>query len=382
MTSHESALLFSYGITNAGKTHSVLGDINSSNQSNWGIIPRAISEVYSRIAFQSNNNNNNNNNSRNGQVSSSLPTFQLYVSFFEIYNEQVYDLIPSKSSLSKHLFGVQPSLKVRECRGQTLVRGLAKHKVTSIEQGIELIKQAHNKRHTSSNNLNSDSSRSHFVCQMEIASSNTGVAGAKIIPAKRFASTMDDDASSVASMSGYSTDEEVSRRTNQIIGNLWIVDLAGSERSKRTKVTTSMRQKESTQINKSLMTLMRCLNAIKDNGKNGSSSSNNNVVPFRESKLTHIFMSHLTSRSASRTGILVNVNPAIDDFDETQHVLAYARKAKLIEMDPDEYCRKRKQYFGEEYDLNGRKKVKPINKNQSPEEKAAKKPDNISFTNG
>jgi regulator of replication initiation timing len=168
---------------------------------------------------------------------------------------------------------------------------------------------------------------------------------------------MDDDNVSVASMSGYSTDEEASVRSTQTMSTMWIVDLAGSERSKRTEVG-SMRQRESTQINKSLMTLMRCLNAIKD-------SHSSNIVPFRESKLTHIFMSHLTSRSAARTAIMVNVNPAIEDFDETQHVLAYARKAKLIEIKLDEHCHKRKQHFGEEYNLNGRKKAKPVTKNHS-----------------
>ena len=52
---------------------------------------------------------------------------------------------------------------------------------------------------------------------------------------------------------------------------------------------------------------------------------------------------------------MVNVNPAAADFDETQHVLAYATKAKLIEIDPEEFSRKRKQQFGEDYDINGRK---------------------------
>jgi hypothetical protein len=346
---NESALLFSYGITNAGKTHTILGDLNSDNQSNWGIIPRAISEVFDHIRLQATN------APAIGYPSSPCQSkLQLYVSYFEIYNEQVYDLIPSQKTVSKYPFGNPPPLKVRECRGETLVRGLAKQKVDDTEHGIELTKLAHNKRHTSSNNINSDSSRSHFVCQMQIVQTfNSTVAVAPID---------DDEESTVTSVSGYTTDEEAPVQSRQNTSTIWIVDLAGSERSKRTQVG-SMRQKESTQINKSLMTLMRCLNTIKENSRHGGSSS---IVPFRESKLTHIFMSHLTSSSAARTAIMVNVNPGKDDFDETQHVLAYATKAKLIEMDPEEYNRKRKQYSGEEYDLNGRKKVKPAPQKTSP----------------
>lgn len=340
-STNESALLFSYGITNAGKTHTVLGDLNSKNQSDWGIIPRALNDVFDHTRLQANT------KSSSGPQSSHLQSqLQLYVSYFEIYNEQVYDLIPSKSTMSKYPLGHAPPLKVREFHGETMVRGLAKHKVHDTAHGIELTKLAQTKRRTSSNNINSDSSRSHFVCQMQIVQTTSA---SDILD-----SNDDDDASTAMSMSEYSTDEEATMAHRQKRSTVWIVDLAGSERSKRTQVG-SMRQKESTQINKSLMTLMRCLNAVKDSSHHGSS-----IIPFRESKLTHIFMSHLTSRSAARTAIMVNVSPAIDDFDETQHVLAYATKAKLIQIDADEYSRKRKKYFGEEYDMNGRKKVKPV----------------------
>ncbi|KAG7352280.1 kinesin motor domain containing protein [Nitzschia inconspicua] len=344
-----SALLFSYGITNAGKTYTVLGDLSSRNQSNWGIIPRAISEVFDHQQ------QNSIAASSSARISSHQTSqLELYVSFFEIYNEQVYDLIPSEKTVSKYPLGDVHPLKVRECRGEILVSGLARHKVESTSQGIELTKIAHNKRHTSSNNINSGSSRSHFVCQMELVQASL-VSGAATVQD-------DEDASMITS-----TDDGVCLKSKERTSTIWIVDLAGSERSKRTQVG-SLRQKESTQINKSLMTLMRCLNAIKDNGRYGLS-----IVPFRESKLTHIFMSHLTSESASRTAIVVNVNPAIDDFDETQHVLAFATKARLIEMDPEEYNRKRKQYFGEEYDANGRKKVKPTTSISYPTKRCAGK---------
>ena len=328
-TAGESALLFSYGITNAGKTHTILGNMKSSNDANWGVIPRAICDIFDRMK----------------QLPKDGGSFDLYLSYFEIYNEQIYDLIPQNPMKQKMM--LPPALKIREHQGQTIVRGLAKHKVRDINHGIELTSIANNKRYTSSNNLNAGSSRSHCVCQMQIIPRSNHVAAAT--------SKKSEDDSSVISLSGYSTDEEASLFSRQKTSTLWIVDLAGSERSKRTGLG-STQQKEASQINKSLMTLTRCLSVMRESGKNNSSQ----IVPFRESKLTHVFMSHLTGSSASRTAMIVNVNPTVSDFDETQHVLAYASQAKKIEIRAEELSRKRKQYFGNEYGMDGRKKFKPV----------------------
>lgn len=301
----------------------ILGNTKSNDSAKWGVIPRAISDIFNRMNVRSNTTPSNGG-------------FELYISCFEVYNEQIFDLLPTKAKASTKRIGPPPTLKVRESRGQILVRGLTKHKVKNINHGIDLTKMANNKRHTSSNNLNAGSSRSHFICQMQI------------LPL----STQSEDIS-VDSLSGYSTDEEASITKSKNISTLWIVDLAGSERSKRTGMGSS-RQKEASLINKSLLTLMRCLTVMRESGRQNSAS----IIPFRESKLTHLFMGHLTSSSASRTSMIVNVNPAIADFDETQHVLAYASKAKTIQVKPEELYKKRKQYFGDEYDMNGRKKTK------------------------
>jgi hypothetical protein len=358
---HKSALLFSYGITNAGKTHTVLGDMKSTNQANWGIIPRAISDIFqqNRIHSMSDDSAIASSNSSNTNCKQKPPC-NLYISFFEIYNENIFDLMSSNTVSSSKNVNISPeALKVRECRGQIFVRGLTKHKISNIAQGIELTKQAHKKRHTSSNNLNSDSSRSHFVCQIQIVplTQQAGSLSDREFTAK---ARVDKKFPSEDSISGYSTDEEATVRSRLRASTLWIVDLAGSERSKRTRVG-STRQKESTKINNSLMTLMRCLNAMKKDGKKVSK----NVIPFRESKLTHIFMGHLTSESAARTAMMVNVNPSVEDFDETQHVLSYSRKAKLIEINMKEYGMKRKEIFGEVYDHNGRKKPR-LGENKHP----------------
>ena len=176
----------------------------------------------------------------------------------------------------------------------------------SASQGIKLANIAKAKRHTSSNNINNDSSRSHCVCQLELT----------VIPKR-------------ASMT---TNEKKMRSTN-----LWIVDLAGIERSKRTgSVYRSARQKEAAIINASLMNLMRCLQQMSDN----QLSEANGVIPFRESKLTHLFMNHLVGTSASQTSMIVNINPAAADYDETQHVLSYATVARTVKISTQDYLKK------------------------------------------
>lgn len=273
----ESALLFCYGVTNAGKSYTVMGNVE--DQSNWGVIPRALQDIFARLEGTN--------------------ALELYMSYIEVYNENVYDLLPKDTKPS---YKPRATLKIREQQdGEIFVAGLTKHKVNDTQHGLQLAQEAKKKRHTSSNNINADSSRSHCICQLELSN------GVK----------------------------------------MWIVDLAGSERTKRTGVG-AVRQKEAVLINTSLMKLMRCLTAMQNHQK---------VLPFRESKLTHLFMSHLTSGDSSRTSMIVNVNPASTDFDETQHVLGYAVAAKSIQINKDEYGKKRKAMGLDVYDMNGRKKV-------------------------
>ena len=154
--SQKSALLFSYGITNAGKTHTMLGTTTTaSDTTNWGVIPRAISDILNRIKLAK---------IEQGEVS------DLFVSCFEVYNEQIFDLLPRK--MPDSTVRPPPVLKVREAHGQILVRGLAKHKISTVTEGLELTRTANGRRHTSSNNLNTGSSRSHFICQLQVIPSN------------------------------------------------------------------------------------------------------------------------------------------------------------------------------------------------------------------
>lgn len=355
----QSALLFTYGITNSGKTFTVMGRENGKDVTRLhkyhGVIPRAIDHLLRNI--------DNLNNSVKNDVK-----YSLNMSFLEIYNEEIYDLSPKNISAinSKYArcvgsFDLDNKLQLRDLRnGNIHVKGLSKHRVTTLAQGLQLIIDAKKKRHTSSNNINTDSSRSHFVCQLELLASQS-------------LGKSEDHASVCSEVSGYTTNDDdsvVSMSVKPRSVRFWVVDLAGSERSKRTGTfSRSARQKEASLINSSLMNLMTCLRTLKNNQ---SSNSIRSKVPFRDSKLTHMFMGHLTGSAASRTSMIVNVNPSVADFDETQHVLCYAVDAKSVRIDKGEYNKKRHEIQEKALHTHGQD-GRPVKKrSKSPPRKIAK----------
>lgn len=180
--------------------------IDLSPHKDWGIIPRSLHHMLSRI-------NNLNKSPSTG------PKLQLYMSYLEIYNEQIYDLLPDKTKQApRRPCDGPPTLKLRESRrGRIFVRGLARHPISNVQQGLELAQEAKNNRHTASNNINANSSRSHSICQFEIAHCHAPAGKSKAGEDTGSEYETDDD-SSMSSAGSKKT------RSSTII---WIVDLAG-----------------------------------------------------------------------------------------------------------------------------------------------------------
>ena len=253
---------------------------------------------------------------------------------------------------------------MQDNKGRIGVKNLSQHAVGSMDEGLKLAEFAKSRRQVSGTTLNGVSSRSHSVCQLELCRPGTVV--------------------------------------NTVF---WIVDLAGSERSKRTG-TKSTQQKEASGINTSLMKLWRCLKQIRSNQQSKSKPQQVSAlslchhshtralgpgrsarlahtaspllthvygpllthvyapqVPFRESKLTHLFMNHLAGRDAGRTVMIVNVNPQPDDYDETQHVLNSAAIAQSVKITNDEFVKKAGGEKAATHDANGRN-LKSIKENE------------------
>lgn len=237
-----------------------------------GIIPNALSDVFSLI-------------SRRKESSSFGETWNVFVSYMEVYNEQVYDLLESTGK----------TLSVREDqeRGVVVVAGLTEQKVECSDSVLSLLQHGNRNRKTEATMANQVSSRSHAVLQLIVRHGTRNSSGQETI------------AESTLSM----------------------IDLAGSERASAT-ANRGSRLQEGANINKSLLALANCINALAVN--TGSSKRIN--VKYRDSKLTHLLKSSLEGKC--NLIMIANINPSDSTFEDSHNTLKYANRAKNIKVNP------------------------------------------------
>ena len=210
----------------------------------------------------------------------------IYVSYVEIYNEQIRDLLIAKEN-SSYL-----ELRDDPIRGVTLA-GATEITVESVEEVMNLLVQGNKQRTTEATNANQTSSRSHAVFQIYLS----------IAPKAR------------------------NITTEKMVSKLSLIDLAGSERGTVTE-NRGIRLREGAKINQSLLALANCINALGDKTKKGS------FVPYRDSKLTRMLKDSLGGNC--KTVMVVTVSPASSQFEETLNTLKYANRAKHITTKPTE----------------------------------------------
>lgn len=204
----------------------------------------------------------------------------LWVSFAEIYNEHIYDLLQTKEMKKE-------KLKLGCANGKTYVKNLTIVHVTSGLEAYQVLQYGLHHLNYAKTNINSHSSRSHSIFTIWLT--QTG---------KDF--------------------EEESH-----ISHFNFCDLAGAERSKKT-LNVGDRLKESNNINTSLLVLGRCIAAV----RKAQQYSKQNIIPFRESKLTQLFQNALSG--LEDICMIVNINPCKELWEETQHVLNFSAIAKDI----------------------------------------------------
>ncbi|XP_059301748.1 kinesin-like protein KIN-7K, chloroplastic isoform X2 [Lycium ferocissimum] len=246
--------IFAYGVTSSGKTHTMHGDQRSP-----GIIPLAVKDAFSII-----------------QETPSRE-FLLRVSYLEIYNEVVNDLLNPAGQ----------NLRIREDTQGTFVEGIKEEVVLSPAHALSLIAAGEEHRHVGSTNFNLLSSRSHTIFTLTIESSPCG---------------------------------EYSEGGAVTLSQLHLIDLAGSESSKAE--TTGMRRKEGSYINKSLLTLGTVISKLTD----GKATH----IPYRDSKLTRLLQSSLSG--LGRVSLICTVTPSSSNSEETHNTLKFAHRAKHIEI--------------------------------------------------
>ncbi|XP_054266606.1 kinesin-like protein KIF13A isoform X4 [Macrosteles quadrilineatus] len=260
-----NACIFAYGQTGSGKSFTMMG-----SQEQKGIIPRLCDSLFDIIARQQ----------------SQELTYKVEVSYMEIYNEKVHDLLDPNAN--------KQSLKVREHKVLgPYVDGLSQLAVTSFQDIDNLMTEGNKSRTVAATNMNSESSRSHAVFSVVLTQ------------------TLLDPASGVEG-------EKVSR--------ISLVDLAGSERAVKTGAIGD-RLKEGSNINKSLTTLGLVISKLADQ----STTTNKNrdkFVPYRDSVLTWLLKDNLGGNS--KTVMVATLSPAADNYEETLSTLRYADRAKRI----------------------------------------------------
>jgi len=227
-----AGLIFAYGPTNSGKTFTIQGGKDESA----GILPRSLTTLFESLA---------------AKTEQAGVDWTVWVTYMEIYNENVYDLLDQPPSAKNE---PRKQCKLKEHNGQIHVKGLRELQVRSAEEARQVLRYGAKHRQVAETMSNDVSSRSHSVFNI------------KLVPNR-----------------GSDTDPT---DVSQVHSKLAIVDLAGSERALKTRATGE-RLKEASNINVSLMNLGRCLEALRWNQVNSNKVAH--VVPFRHSKLTRIF---------------------------------------------------------------------------------------------
>lgn len=263
--------VLAYGQTGSGKTHSMgtsaaPGDADGDQR---GVIPRAIGDIFKKME------------ELRGQYQ-----FEVKVSFLELYKEQLFDLLSTKSTRKEDCI-----IDIREDPREGIkMVGLEETCVASLAESLRQLEHGSLKRVTAATAMNATSSRSHAI----------------------FTLTLKMDARDGA-------DGGVT------VSKFHMVDLAGSERQKKTKATGE-RLKEGIDINKGLLCLGNVISAL------GEKSGDRGFVPYRDSKLTRILQDSLGGNS--HTLMIACVSPADTNFDETMSTLRYADRARKIKNKP------------------------------------------------
>ncbi|XP_012223732.2 kinesin-like protein KIF23 [Linepithema humile] len=328
-----NGLLFTYGVTGSGKTYTMTGKPQDA-----GIIPRCLDVIFNTIAsyqtkkfvFKPNKLNGFDVQSKgdvmernelypniqrigrlgklrkvdsdgdpivNHGCNESLTilvkpdhVYSVFITYVEIYNNNVYDLLDEEDIRSK-------TLQVREDGNKNMyVHAVTEVEVRSAEEAFELFQRGQRKRRIGHTALNPESSRSHSIFTIRLVQAPLDSKGEYVTQDKQ----------------------------DLCISQLSLVDLAGSERTNRTK-NTGQRLQEAGKINNSLMTLRSCLEILRENQSQGT----NKMVPYRESKLTLLFKNYFDGEGQVR--VIVCANPRADDYDETIQVMKFAEITQEVQ---------------------------------------------------
>ncbi|XP_032635755.1 kinesin-like protein KIF24 [Chelonoidis abingdonii] len=241
-----NATCFAYGQTGAGKTYTMIG-----SHQNPGLYALAAKDIFRQL-----------------EASQSRRDLCVWISFYEIYCGQLYDLLNGR----RRLFAREDSKHVVQ------IVGLREVQVDTVDLLLEVILKGGKERSTGATGVNSDSSRSHAIIQIQIKDS-----------------------------------------ANRTFGRISFIDLAGSERAADARDSDKQTKMEGAEINQSLLALKECIRALDQEHAH---------TPFRQSKLTQVLKDSFIGNS--KTCMIANVSPSHIATEHTLNTLRYADRVKEL----------------------------------------------------
>ncbi|CAM9010409.1 unnamed protein product [Wickerhamomyces anomalus] len=258
-----NATVFAYGMTGSGKTYSMSGIKGEP-----GVIPLSINEIFNHIE----------------NADKEIYKHELKVSYLEIYNEKIYDLLNINQLTNPALNNTQTELKIRDVPNYGVkVIGLVEEKVNSEHELLNIIQKGDLNRRTGETDFNTRSSRSHAIVLVRVCTTNT-----------------------VTGIETFST--------------LSLCDLAGSEKA----TAQHERRKEGSYINKSLLALGSVIVKL------SSSTTSAGHIPYRDSKLTRLLQPALSGDSL--VSVLCTIHTGQNALAETVNTVRFAARAKNISL--------------------------------------------------
>ncbi|XP_074248838.1 kinesin-like protein KIF23 isoform X2 [Saimiri boliviensis] len=335
----KNGLLFTYGVTGSGKTHTMTGSPGEG-----GLLPRCLDMIFNsigsfqakRYVFKSNDRNSMEiqcevdalleRQKREAMLNPKTPSskrqvdpefadmitvkefckaeevdedsvYGVFVSYIEIYNNYIYDLLEEVPFDPIKPKPPQSKLLREDKNHNMYVAGCTEVEVKSTDEAFEVFWRGQKKRRIANTHLNRESSRSHSVFNIKLVQAPLDADGDNVLQEK----------------------EQIT------VSQLSLVDLAGSERTNRTRAEGN-RLREAGNINQSLMTLRTCMDVLRENQMYGT----NKMVPYRDSKLTHLFKNYFDGEGKVR--MIVCVNPKAEDYEESLQVMRFAEVTQEVEV--------------------------------------------------